>query len=87
LAGFERRQKKGEVKGLTMLVFLQRGNERPLLSLVEMGKISRVFLESLGFLSLFFYLSLVNFLPPLSIWLEVHLYRKSLHVLFKKILQ
>jgi len=28
-----------------------------------------------------------NFLLPLCIWLEVHLYKKSLHVLFKEILQ
>jgi len=27
------------------------------------------------------------FFPPLCIWLDVNLYRKSLHVLFKKILQ
>ena len=30
---------------------------------------------------------LCKFSPPLSIWLDVHLYRKSLHVLFKEILQ
>jgi len=32
-------------------------------------------------------LSSVNFLLSLCIWLDVHLYRKFLHVLFKEILQ
>jgi hypothetical protein len=30
---------------------------------------------------------LVNIFSPSLLWLEVHLYRKSLHVLFKEILQ